>query len=308
MLTDPLLSSSGPYALPRAVLGAYIALSALHGEREFRSAHSAGRAAAALRRGMPARAGSVAVIEFFGLLADRGTSTDWGPGVTTRPDLSAAIDQALRDDSIKQILLEIDSPGGLASSTRELAAQVRDAANLKPIVAIANSLAAAGAYWIGSQASSFFITPGGEVGGIGVYAAHVDVSRREEQLGIKTSLVFAGKYKVEGNPWEQLNAEGRAFVQSRVDEEYGAFTRDVARGRGLAVDRVREKMGQGRIVGARQAFDERMVDGIKTRDALLGEMQRGPISTAFSRAETDVSLLRDAGHEARARWLFLAAN
>ena len=137
----------------------------------------------------------------------------------------------------------------------------------------ANSLAASAAYWIGCSASEFYVTPGGEVGSIGVWQAHFDYSKALEEEGVKPTLISAGKFKVEGNPYLPLDPEAQAFMQSRVDDYYNAFVQAVAVGRGVSVDDVRNGMGEGRVLGADAALAQRMVDGIASFDDVLARMQ-----------------------------------
>jgi signal peptide peptidase SppA len=155
----------------------------------------------------------------------------------------------------------------------ELASEIVKARAQKPVVAVANSLAASAAYWIGCAASEFYVTPGGEVGSIGVWQAHFDYSKALEEEGVKTTLVSAGKFKVEGNPYVPLDPQAQAFMQSRVDDYYNAFIQAVAVGRGVSVDDVRNGMGEGRVLGADAALAQRMVDGIASFDDVLARMQ-----------------------------------
>ena len=67
-----------------------------------------------------------------------------------------------------QIIFDLDSPGGVVYGVPELAAKIRAFRNTKPIYAVANSEAGSAAYWIGSAASKFYVTPSGQVGSIGV--------------------------------------------------------------------------------------------------------------------------------------------
>ena len=87
-------------------------------------------------------------------------------------------------------------------------------------------------------------------------------------------MISAGKFKVEGNPYQPLDDEARAFMQSRVDDYYAAFIKGVARGRGVPLAQVRDGMGQGRVLGADAALAENMVDGIMTFDQLIKKMQK----------------------------------
>jgi signal peptide peptidase SppA len=237
-------------------------------EDEMTPGRSAAEAAAARRAG--ARSGAIAVIPVVGTVMQRASAWDCG-GATTQA-ISQQLREANADDSVSSILLDIDSPGGSVYGVAELAAEIR--ASGKPVTAIANSLAASAAYWIGTAAKEFFVTPGGEVGSIGVWMAHEDWSKALEAEGVNVTLISAGKFKTEGNPYGPLPDDAKAFMQSRTDDYYGAFTRDVAKGRGLSVDQVRGGMGQGRVLGASQAVTEKMVDGVMTFDQVVRRMQQ----------------------------------
>jgi signal peptide peptidase SppA len=220
--------------------------------------------------------GGIAVLPLYGVVTQRGNMVDdvSGPGSTSTQQFCTTLRQLLADDTVGQILIDIDSPGGSVYGVAELADEIQSARSQKRIVAVANSLAASAAYWIGCSASEFYVTPGGEVGSIGVWQAHQDYSQALDEAGVKTTLISAGKFKVEGNPYSPLNDEAQSFMQSRVDEYYAAFTKAVARGRGVPISQVREGMGQGRVLGAAAALAQNMVDGIATFDDVLKQMRR----------------------------------
>jgi signal peptide peptidase SppA len=221
-------------------------------------------------------AGGIAVLPLYGVVTQRGNMVEdvSGPGSTSTQQFSSALRQFLADDTVGQILIDIDSPGGSVYGVAELADEIQSARTQKPVVAVANSLAASAAYWIGCSASEFYVTPGGEVGSIGVWQAHQDYSKALEESGVKTTLISAGKFKVEGNPYSPLDDEAQSFMQSRVDDYYAAFTKAVARGRGVPIAQVRDGMGQGRVLGADAALAQNMVDGIATFDDVLKKMRR----------------------------------
>jgi len=195
---------------------------------------------------------------------------------------------------VSQILLDIDSPGGSVYGVQELATEIARAK--KPVIAIANSLAASAAYWIGSAASEFYATPGGEVGSIGVWTAHQDVSKALAEAGVNITLISAGEFKVEGNPYEPLGADAQKFMQSRIDDYYAAFTRGVAKGRKVSVDQVRSDMGKGRVFGADQAQSASMVDGIATFDEVIARMHSNikastPRASRLAAAQRDIAII-----------------
>ena len=222
----------------------------------------------------------IAVLPLYGVVTQRGNMVDdiSGPGSTSTQKFTSALRQVLADDTVGQILIDIDSPGGSVYGVAELATEIVKARAQKPVVAVANSLAASAAYWIGCSAGEFYVTPGGEVGSIGVWQAHFDYSKALEEEGVKPTLISAGKFKVEGNPYVPLDPEAQAFMQSRVDDYYNAFIKAVAKGRGVAVADVRDGMGEGRVLGADAALAAKMVDGVATFDDVLAKMQKAAVS------------------------------
>jgi capsid assembly protease len=237
----------------------------------------------------------IAVLPLYGVVTQRGNMVDdiSGPGSTSTQQFTSALRQVLADDSVGQILIDIDSPGGSVYGVSELASEIVKARSQKPVIAVANSLAASAAYWIGCSASEFYVTPGGEVGSIGVWQAHFDYSKALEEEGVKPTLISAGKYKVEGNPYVPLVAEAQAFMQSRVDDYYNAFVKGVAKGRGVSVNDVRSGMGEGRVLGADAALAQKMVDGIATFDEVLAKMQKDARAQA-PRGASRLQRARDA--------------
>ena len=222
-----------------------------------------------------AGSGQIAVLPLYGVITQRGNMVDAisGPGSCSTQQFAAALSDALNDPAVEQILIDIDSPGGSVYGVEELATQILSARGQKPVVAVANSLAASAAYWIGSAASEFYCTPGGEVGSIGVWQAHEDISDALKYEGIDVTLISAGKFKVEGNPYEPLTAEAIAFLQSRVDDYYNAFVSAVAQARGVNGGEVTDGMGQGRVLGASAAQTLNMIDGVMTFDQVVQMMQ-----------------------------------
>ena len=216
------------------------------------------------------RAGSVAVIPVYGVIEHR---SDWLTelfGGTSVDTLRESLAAQLADPGVRAIILDIDSPGGTVAGMTEMAAELRRArGGEKPIVAVANSLAASAAYWLASQADELVVTPSGAVGSIGVYAVHQDVSRMLDAEGVTTTIISAGPHKTEGNEFEPLTEEARADIQSRVDASYAQFLSDVAAGRRVSADKVEAEYGGGRVLVAKQALAAGMVDRVETLAATV---------------------------------------
>ena len=226
--------------------------------------------------------GSVAVLPLYGVLFPKASLVGDMSGGTSLVRFRAAFREAVASPQVSAVVIDVDSPGGLVDLVPETATEIRQARGAKPIIAIANTEAASAAYWIASQADQVVVTPSGMVGSIGVVAAHDDISRAMEMAGVKTTLVSAGRYKTEGNPFEPLSDEARAAIQGVVDEYYRMFTLDVSRGRGVPVEAVRTGYGEGRMLTAQQALAAGMVDRI---DTLEGVLRRLGVRQAGTRAE-----------------------
>ena len=237
----------------------------------------------------------IAVLPLYGVVTQRGNMVDdiSGPGSSSTQQFTSVLRQMLADDTVGQILIDIDSPGGSVYGVSELASEIIKARAQKPVIAVANSLAASAAYWIGCSASEFYVTPGGEVGSIGVWQAHFDYSKALEEDGVKPTLISAGKFKVEGNPYVPLDEQAQAFMQSRVDDYYNAFVEAVALGRGVSINDVKTGMGEGRVLGADAALAQNMVDGIATFDDVLAKMQAS-IRSSRPHSQSRLKQARDA--------------
>lgn len=226
------------------------------------------------RRSRPSGPQGVAVLPLHGVIVPKAGGMHEMSGGTSIERFRAEFRQAMAAPDVGAIVMDVDSPGGMVDGVPEMADEIRSARGTKPVLAVANTEAASAAYWLASQADQLFATKSARVGSIGVYTAHEDESGRAEQQGVRTTLVSAGKYKVEGNPFEPLTDEARGHMQSMVDEFYGMFVSAVARGRNVSVDAVRDGFGEGRVVQARTAKQGGMIDGIATLDQVVGSVMQ----------------------------------
>ena len=276
--TVPALTLDGlaaaPWALERAVLAELIKY-AQSGEQI--------TAAARQPQSTPQR-GSIAVIPIHGVIEHRSSFLLEVFGGTSIEDIRGQLRTALRDPQVSAIVLDIDSPGGGVAGVTELATEIRNARSQKRIVAMANTTAASAAYWLASQAHQVMVSPSGQVGSVGVYAVHFDVSRALDAEGITPTIISAGDRKADGNEFEPLSDDARTEMQRRVDAFYGSFVSDVARGRGVPAATVRDDYGKGSVLLASEALAARMVDGIGTLDDAL-RLAAHPL--APNRAEND---------------------
>ncbi len=216
--------------------------------------------------------GPVAVIPVYGPIVPRAGMFSRVSGLSSVEDIRARFRAALADGNVQAIVFDIDSPGGAVDLIPELADEIRAARGAKPIVAVANTWAASGAYWLASQADRVVVTPSGEVGSIGVISSHDDLTGMNALQGIKTTEITAGKYKAELSPFRPLSDEARQALQEKIDGYYDMFVAAVAAGRGVSEDTVRSQFGQGRMVMAKTAVSLGMADEVDTLEATIARL------------------------------------
>lgn len=231
------------------------------------------QALSAARPQRPVSSGdTVDVLNITGVISPKPSLFSMWFGGTALTDFQAELEAAVNNPRVAGIVINVDSPGGSVALVQETAAQIRAARAIKPIVAVANTTAASAAYWLASQATEVVSTPSGAVGSIGIYTAHTDWSGAEEKEGLKTTLISAGKYKTEGNPFEPLSKEAQKAMQANVDSYYLAFAQDVAAGRGVSESAIVDGYGQGRTLRAEKALAAGMIDRIETLDQAIARM------------------------------------
>ncbi|MCG8448625.1 MAG: S49 family peptidase [Pirellulales bacterium] len=213
----------------------------------------------------------VAVLPLFGMMFQHGgIEMDASGGVST-DRFTAQFEQLENNPTVKTIVLRIHSPGGQVFGTRELAAVIR-ASKTRTVSSVDSEMASA-ALWVGTAADEVFVTPGGDVGSIGVVTIHRDYSGFEDQTGVKTTVIAVPPAKVEGHPYEPLPEAVRGRLESEVAELHSEFVREVARQRDVSTETVRNDFGRGRMLRAKQAAEVGLVDGVKSyREVMAAEV------------------------------------
>lgn len=254
--------ASEPWALERSKflsVASFLRFKALGGER---SAEEIARITQKTKREVQKTDGAVAILPICGVIGERMNLLDDISGGTSTELISSQFRALLNDNAVKAIVLDINSPGGVARSVEELAQEIYDARGIKPIIAQINTMAASAAYWIATQADEVVVTPSGQAGSIGVYTMHEDISEMLAEEGIKETLIYSGEFKVLGNPYEPLSDVAKSIMQQRVDQLATSFANGVARGRNVSVSQVNDRFGQGLMFNAADLVDRGMADRV----------------------------------------------
>lgn len=215
---------------------------------------------------------AIAVIHISGVIAGTG---DTLAGDVTPEYFLDQMDQAAEDDSVKAILLRVDSPGGTVAASEEISAYVK--ASKKPVVVSIGDIGASGAYMVSSQADEIIAMPGSAVGSIGVISEIPNVSKLLGKVGVEFQVITAGKNKDTGSPFRPLTKEERNLIQGEVDEAYDQFIDIVASGRKMERSKV-ESLATGWVWSGAKAKELGLIDTIGTYDdALEAAAKRGGI-------------------------------
>lgn len=255
-----------------------------------------------------------ALIPLHGVLAPRMNLMTNMSGGTSTELFARDVQTAAADPTVKAIILLADTPGGTVAGTQAAAAAVMAVRGVKPVATMVQGLMASAGVWIGSAAGIVALDSGtAQVGSIGVVATHVDVSQREQAMGVKTTEIVAGKFKRAASQYGPLTETGQKVIQEQVDYLYSLFVSDVAGNRGVSVEQVLSNMADGRMFIGQQAIDAGLADQIGSLDMLITQLTAPPsASTARRSAPSLQSSARSAMDENQptiqtaAEWL--AAN
>ncbi|MBU4354139.1 MAG: signal peptide peptidase SppA, partial [Proteobacteria bacterium] len=188
----------------------------------------------------------VGVVEIKGLLTDSRTAIK-------------QLDRYRDDDSIKAIVLRINSPGGAVGPAQEILREVEKIRTKKKIVASLGTVAASGGYYIASGANLIMANRGTVTGSIGVIMQFTNVEGLTKKIGLDFFNLKAGRYKDAGSPLRPMTPEDQAYLQGLLDNIYQQFLSDVAHNRKIPLAKMKT-LAEGRIYTGEEAKQVGLVD------------------------------------------------
>ena len=203
--------------------------------------------------------GKVAVIRLSGIIAGSGQQGLLSTGGISPKQVRNYLRKAESDSGIKAVVLRIDSPGGSAAASQEIASEIRYFKEVtgKPVVISMGDIAASGGYYISAYADRIVANPSTLTGSIGVISHFIYIEGLLEKLGLELETIKTGRHKDMGI-WP-LTGEQRQIMQDITDDLYEQFIAAVAEGRGLQVTEVRQ-LATGQLYTGVQALNLGLVD------------------------------------------------
>lgn len=191
-------------------------------------------------------------------------------GATSTEILARDLRTALEDEAVRAIILDLNSPGGMASGINELANMVFEGRDQKTIIAYAGGNMQSAAYWIGSAAHEVVADRTAILGSIGAIMSVVDTTVRDSKAGVRTIDIVSSQ-----SPDKRVDVaqdEGRAKIQKIVDDLAGVFVSQVARNRGTDVETVLERFGRGGSMVGQAAIEAGLADRIGSLEQVIAEL------------------------------------
>jgi len=165
------------------------------------------------------------------------------------------------DDSIKAIIIHVNSPGGGVAASEEIYREVKRIRDEKKkrIVASIETVGASGAYYVSSATNKIYADNGSVVGSIGVIAEWVNYGDLLQWAKLKSVILKTGEFKDTGTPTRELTPAERAYLQGLIDNMFHQFIQAVADGRAMKFDDVKA-IADGRVWTGEQAKSLKLVD------------------------------------------------
>ncbi len=203
----------------------------------------------------------VGVITVSGIISASGEQTLFGMTMGGARSIMEQLRRAAEDDSIRAVVIRINSPGGSPAASQEIYEEVRRLAETKPVVVSMADVAASGGYYIAAAADRIVATGSTVTGSIGVRMEYLQLSDLLERYGIEAGNLTTGPYKDTGSLYRPMRPDEEKLLREVLDDMYDQFVSAVAEGREMDEAEVR-RLADGRIYTGEQALKVGLIDEV----------------------------------------------
>ena len=224
----------------------------------------------------------VGIIEISGVIADA-------------KNVIHSLKRFREDDSIKAIVIRIDSPGGAVGPSQEIYREIRKTSDKKKVIASMGAIAASGGYYVAAGTDGIVANPGTITGSIGVILGFTNYEELLQKIGLVPVVIKSGEFKDLGSPVRKMTEEDQKILKDFAKKIHRQFIMDIVEGRKMDQAKV-ESLADGRIFTGEESKDLGLVDRLgNLEDAIewagrLGGI-KGKISAVYARKKK-LSLLK----------------
>lgn len=213
----------------------------------------------------------IVVVPLEGVITTASSGSFFNEGGVSSTKLVEEIKNLDKDESVKGVIFEIDSPGGTVVASQEIADAIKKMN--KTNYAVIREVGASGAYWVASSTDKIIASPMSITGSIGVIGSYLEFSQLFEKYGVSYERLVSGKYKDTGVPYRNLTDDERALLQRKLDVVHEFFIEEVAKNRNMSVDAVRN-VSTGEFFLGEEAKQIGLVDELGNRDTAVELMKK----------------------------------
>lgn len=212
----------------------------------------------------------IAVLKVDGVIQDTGAASIFAGTEYNHRSFMAQLEEVRNDQSVKGIVLSVNSPGGGVLESADIYDALRELQTTReiPVYVAMGGMAASGGYYISAPAEKIFVHPETITGSIGVIMQSINYGKLAEKYGVEFPTIKSGPYKDIMSSTREMKPEERAMLQEMIDDSYDRFVEIIAEGRQMSEQNVR-KVADGRIMNGRQAIEVGLADDFgKTGDVI----------------------------------------
>lgn len=212
----------------------------------------------------------IAVLNLDGVIQDLGgLSSLMGTGYNHQ-FFMMQLNDILEDDSVKGVVLRVNSPGGGVVESADIydgLRAIQEERNI-PLYVSMGGMAASGGYYVSAPAEKIFVNRETITGSIGVIMESMNYAKLAEKYGVSFNTIKTGPYKDIMSGAREMTEEERSMLQEMIGDSYDRFVEIIADGRGMTEAEVK-KVADGRILNGRQAIEAGLADEYgKTSDVI----------------------------------------
>lgn len=214
----------------------------------------------------------IAVIPITGAIMTESDNSLFGGSSVSSREIATKLLELKDDDSVKAVLLDINSPGGSPVASEEISRAIEEVKKKKPVYALINDVGASGAFWVAVSANKTYASSMSVVGSIGVTSAGLGFEDFIKQYNITYRKQTAGNLKDMGTPFREPTKEEEKILQAILDDIHVRFIEHVATSRNMEYKKV-EKYATGQIFLGSEAKEIGFIDEIGYYPDVISELK-----------------------------------
>jgi len=248
---------------------------------------SAGNASS-IKLGNPENGESLTIIPVHGILVPRRFAIEACDEMMSYELLRTQLTQALNDDGVTEIILDVNSGGGNAQGAFEIAEFIYQSREIKPIRCVVNFNAFSGAYLIAAACTEIIVSDTSGVGSIGVYTKRLDLTQYYQDQGVKIHSFYRGARKIDFHPDSELSEEERDHIENNIESTYQKFINAVAKYRGMTAEAVIAT--QADRVEGQQGIELGLADRMAAPQDAINQISQNILANSLSTPQKSISI------------------